>query len=104
MSPLNDEQNYKDIENMSPDDLQDPLNEEDVDDDEEEDEQEQNRYVQLVLKPEKSPLRLQFKYTPANVEDPREFILPLKLAGVGEMSCLKRVFKGVGVKPRFVLE
>ena len=31
-------------------------------------------------------------------------MLPLKLAGVGEMSGLKRVVRGVGVKPRFALE
>jgi hypothetical protein len=43
---------------MSPDDLQEPLNEEDMDDDEDEDEEEQNRYVQLSLKPDRSPLRL----------------------------------------------
>jgi len=49
-------------------------------------------------------LRLQLKYTPADVEDPRDFVLPLKLAGVGEMAALKRVARGVGVKPRFLLE
>jgi hypothetical protein len=49
-------------------------------------------------------LRLQLKYTPADVEDPRDFILPLKLAGVGEMNVLKRVVRGVGVRPRFLLD
>jgi hypothetical protein len=44
------------------------------------------------------------KYTPAEVENPRNFILPLKLAGVGEVNALKKVIKGVGVKPRFLLE
>jgi hypothetical protein len=104
MVPIHDEPNYKDIENMNPEDINDPLNEEDMDEDDDEDEEEQNRYVQLSLKPETSPLRLQFKYTPADVEDPRDFILPIKLAGVGNMECLDRNFKGVGVKPRFLLE
>lgn len=75
-----------------------------MDEDEDDDDDEQNRYVQISLKPEKSPLRLQLKYTPDVVEDPRDFVLPLKLAGVGEMAALKRVVKGVGVKPRFLLE
>jgi len=47
---------------------------------------------------------LQIKYTPADVEDPRDFVIPLKLAGVGEMPELKRTVMGVGVKPRFLLE
>ena len=56
------------------------------------------------MKPEKSPLRLQLKYTPCDVEDPRHFELPLKLAGVGDIDGLTRIVKGVGVKPRFLLE
>mgnify|MGYP007028946327 CR=1 FL=1 len=31
-------------------------------------------------------------------------MLPLKLAGVGELAALNRTIKGVGVKPRFLLE
>jgi hypothetical protein len=38
------------------------------------------------------------------VDDPRNFELPLKLAGVGDIEGLNRVVKGVGVKPRFLLE
>jgi hypothetical protein len=56
-----------------------------VDEDEDGLDEEQNRHVHLSLKPEKSPLLLQLKYTPADVDDPRDFILPLKLAGVGEV-------------------
>jgi len=104
MVPIHEDANFKDLENMNPDDLQDPLNEEEMEEDEEEDDEEQNRHVQISLKPEKSPLRLQLKYTPADVEDPRDFVLPLKLAGVGEMDVLNRVIRGVGVKPRFLLE
>ena len=111
MVPIHEDPNFKDLENMNPEDLQDPLNEDDMDEDEEADDEEQNRHVQISLKPsdvenerEKSPVRLQLKYTPAAVEDPRDFVLPLKLAGVGEMGCLNRAVRGVGVKPRFLLE
>jgi hypothetical protein len=104
MVPIHEDTNFKDLENMNPEDLQDPLNEDEMDEDEEADEEEQNRHVQISLRPEKSPLRLQLKYTPADVEDPRDFVLPLKLAGVGEVNALNRVVRGVGVKPRFLLE
>jgi hypothetical protein len=103
MVPINEDPNFKDIENMNPEDLQDPLNEDEMDEDEEADDEEQNRYVQISLRPEKSPLRLQLRYRPAEAEEPREFVLPLKLAGVGEMIALKRTVRGVGVKPRFLL-
>jgi hypothetical protein len=56
------------------------------------------------LRPERSPLKLQLKYTPKDVDDPRDFVLPLSLAGVGKMAVLDRVVKGVGVKPRFLIE
>lgn len=88
---------------VDPADIVDPLGE-DEDEEEEADEEEMNRHVQITLKPEKSPLQLQLKYTPENVEEPRDFVLPLRLAGVGEMAALRRVVKGVGVKPRFLLE
>ena len=75
MVPIHEDPNFKDLENMNPEDLQDPLNEDDMDEDEEADDEEQNRHVQISLKPsdvenerEKSPLRLQLKYTPAAVE------------------------------------
>ena len=89
---------------MNPDDINDPLNEEDMEEDEDDDDEEQNRHVQLSLKPDKSPLRLQLKYTPGEVDEARDFVLPLRLAGVGEMPSLNRAIKGVGVKPRFLLE
>lgn len=43
------------------------------------------------------------KYTPGDVEDPRNFELPIKLAGIGVLDSLSRVVKGVGVKPRFLM-
>jgi hypothetical protein len=55
---LRDDPNYKDLENVNPDDIQDPLNEDDMDEDDEALDEEQNRHVHLSLKPEKSPLLL----------------------------------------------
>ena len=43
------------------------------------------------------------KYTPGDVEDPRNFELPIKLAGIGVLDSLSHVVKGVGVKPRFLI-
>jgi hypothetical protein len=108
MVPVQEEAHFGDLENMNPDDLQDPLNEDEMEDDEDDDDEEQNRHVQISLKPEKSPLRLQLKYTPAEVDVPCDFVLPLRLAGVvGDAAVLKKLerkVKGVGVKPRFLLE
>ena len=104
MVPVQEDVNFGDVENMNPDDLQEPPDEDDMEEDEEEDDEQMNRHVQISLKPDRSPLRLQLKYTPAEVDDPKDFVLPLKLAGVGEMPNLNRTIKGVGVKPRFLLE
>lgn len=43
---------------MSPEDIKDPLNEEDMEDEDEEEDENSKRHVQITLKPEKSPLRL----------------------------------------------
>jgi len=88
---------------MNPDDIQDPLNEDEGEEDEEDDE-EAKKHVLIRLRPEKSPLRLEIKYTPSDVEEPRNFELPLRLKGIGELDSLTRVVKGVGVKPRFLLD
>ena len=44
MVPINEEENYMDIENMNPEDIQDPLNE-DESEEEDEDEEDQNRHI-----------------------------------------------------------
>ena len=103
MVPITDEINYNNLDDVSPEDIKDPLAEDESEEDEEDDEK-SKRYVHVVLKPERSPLRLCLKYTPCDVEDPRHFELPIKLAGVGEIEGLMRYVKGVGVKPRFLLE
>ena len=104
MVPMTEEHNYniQRIDEMEPEDIKDPLMDEDVEEEEEE-EEDDRRHVQINLKPEKKLLKLLLKYTPGDVEDPRNFELPIKLAGVGVLDTLSRVVKGVGVKPRFLM-
>jgi hypothetical protein len=63
MVPIQEESPARDPD---PEELDDPLD--DDMEDEESDEDEQNRHVQLSLRPERSPLRLQIKYTPNGVD------------------------------------
>lgn len=104
MVAVEDSPGYKDFENLNPDDNLDgdPLDGDDMDEDDDGDD-DQARHVHINLKPEKSPLQLLLKYTPADVGDPRDFVLPLQLAGVGEMPALNRTVRGLGVKPKFLL-
>jgi hypothetical protein len=44
------------------------------------------------------------KYTPQDKDDPRNFELPIRLAGIGQLDSLSRIVRGVGVKPRFQME
>jgi len=37
--------NYNDLDDMNPEDIKDPLNEDDAEDEDDDDEEEQNRYV-----------------------------------------------------------
>lgn len=73
---------------MNPEDIKDPLNEDDAEDEDDDDEEEQNRYVQINVRHGKGPLKLNLKYTPGDVDDARAFTLPLKLAGIGEVPGL----------------
>jgi hypothetical protein len=106
MEPMNDDEpDYKDYENLDPDENHDPLD--GAEEEDEEIDEEELRYVQIKLKPSEGmrPLQLLVKYTPADVDDPRNFPLPLKLYGhSGEMASLNVVMKGVGVKPKFLLK
>jgi hypothetical protein len=67
----------------------------------EEYDEDSKRYVQLSIRPGISPFELKLKYTPMNVEDPKNFLLPIKLIGFGETEGLTRRIKAVGRKPRF---
>lgn len=96
--------NYNDLDDVNPEDIKDPLNEDENEDEEDEEDEENNRYVQINVRAGKGPLKLNLKYTPADVDDARVFQLPLKLSGIGEIAGLIRSVKGVGVKPRFLVE
>ena len=104
MVPIHDEINYNNLDEVNPEDIKDPLDEDEEGEEDEEDDEQAKKYVQINLKPERGPLRLQLKYTPCDVDDPRNFEIPLKLAGVGDIDGLTRTVKGAGVKPRFLLE
>ena len=89
---------------MNADDV-DPINGEEKEEEEEDEyDEDAKRFVQLSIRPGAKPFILQLKYTPQGIEDPKNFILPLKLAGFGEIQGLKRRIKAVGVKPRFFVE
>lgn len=71
---------------------------------EEEEEEDEMRHLQITLRPNKWDLKLLFKYTPMDWDDPRNFELPVWLAGIGQLDALSRIVRGVGVKPRFLME
>jgi hypothetical protein len=51
------------------------------------------------------PFELKLKYTPSGIDEPENFILPLKLSGTGDpLAGLQRRIRAVGIKPRFYLE
>ena len=104
MVPISEEKhhNFQNIDDVDAEDLKDPLMDDDLEEEEEE-EEDDRRHIQINLKPNKKILKLQLKYTPGTVEDPRNFELPIKLAGIGMLDSLSRIVKGVGVKPRFIM-
>lgn len=69
---------------MNTDDV-DPINEDKEEEEEDEYDEDAKRYVQLSIRSGTKPFVLQLKYTPQGIEDPKNFILPLKLAGYGEI-------------------
>ena len=85
MVPIQETPKYDDIVNMNADDV-DPLGGEN-DEEEEEDEYDEDakRHVQLSIRATGKPFILTLKYQPQGVEEPKNFILPLKLAGHGEI-------------------
>ena len=94
--------NYTAKDNVNPDDVTDP-EEGDVTGGEESSDYDEDtkRHVRLSIRPQLSPFELKLKYTPAIVEDPKKFILPLRLVGYGETDGLTRRITAVGKKPRF---
>ena len=105
MVPIVDNPKYEELVNLNADDV-DPLNEQEKEE-EEEDEYgvDAKRFVQLSIRPSAHPFILKLKYQPQGIEDPKNFFLPLKLAGFNEpVPGLKRRIKAVGVKPRFFVD
>jgi hypothetical protein len=92
--------NLHDLDDENLDPVGDEMEEEEDDDDDEN----ANRFCNIFLKPKQSPLELIVKYTPADVEDPRDFKLPLTLTGVPNCPALDVNIKGCGIKPKFLLE
>ena len=89
---------------MNLDDV-DPLDENQETSDEEVHDEDSKRHVTLSIRATIRPFELKLKYVPANVDDPKNFILPLKLAGyTHELDGLRRRIKACGQKPRFFLE
>lgn len=84
MVPIVEQPKYDDIVNMNTDDV-DPINEDKEEEEEDEYDEDAKRYVQLSIRQGTKPFVLQLKYTPQGIEDPKNFILPLKLAGYGEI-------------------
>ena len=105
MVPITEEKtlNFQNIDDVDPEDLRDPLMDDDMEGEESEEEEDDKKHVQINIKPNKKILKLQLKYTPGTVEDPRNFEFPIKLAGIGMLDSLSRIVKGVGVKPRFIM-
>jgi len=104
MVPIQEAPKYDDIVNMNADDV-DPLGgEEDEEDEDDEYDEDAKRHVLLSIRASGKPFVLMLKYQPLGVEEPKNFILPLKLSGHGEIAGLRRRVKAVGVKPRFFVD
>ena len=74
--------------------------EDDMEEEESEEEENQMRHIQICLK---KNLKLILTYKPDEIEDPRNFDLQFKLAGIGVLDELTRNVRGVGVNPRFFI-
>ena len=105
MVPIHENANKQyGIEKLNLDDV-DPLDGEQESSDEEVYDEDSRRHVTLSIRSTGKPFELKLKYVPANVDDPKSFILPLKLKGYNhEIEGLKRRIKAVGQKPRFFLD
>ena len=95
MVPIHESPKYDDIEKMNLDDV-DPLDGEQESSDEEAYDEDSKRHVTLSIRATGRPFELKLKYQPAHVADPKNFVLPLKLAGYGELEGLKRRIRAVG--------
>ena len=104
MVPIHENPKYDDIEKMNLDDV-DPLDGEQETSDEEVYDEDSKSHVTLSIRSTGRPFDLKLKYVPANVDDPKNFILPLKLAGYTlDLESIRRRIRAVGQKPRFFLD
>jgi len=104
MVPIHENPKYEDLDKMNLEDV-DPLDGEQESSDEDVAEEDQKRHVMLSIRATGRPFELKIKYTPNSVDDPQNFILPLKLAGWDlPIPALQRRIQALGIKPRFFLE
>jgi len=104
MVPIHENPKYEDLDKMNLEDV-DPLDGEQESSDEDVAEDDQKRHVMLSIRATGRPFELKLKYTPNSVDDPQNFILPLKLAGWDvPIPALQRRIQALGIKPRFFLE
>ena len=103
MMPIHENPKYEDLDKMNIEDV-DPLDGEESSE-ESVAEEDQKRHVMLSIRATGRPFELKLKYTPQSVDDPQNFILPLKLAGWDPpIPALQRRIRALGIKPRFFLE
>ena len=95
---------FEDIAKMNPDDI-DPGDQDEESSCDDEFNEEAKRYLKLSIRPSIRPFEFKLRYTPSRSDDPKNFILPLKIHGwpYDVKSILRRV-TAVGEKPRFYLD
>jgi hypothetical protein len=94
---------FEDIAKMNPDDI-DPEKEESESSGDDFDE-EALRFLKLSLRPSIRPFEFKIRYTPKRADDPKRFILPLRIFEWPDpVKSLNRWVTAVGHKPRFFLE
>ena len=96
MVPIHESPKYEDIMKENMDEV-DPLEPDQESSDEEVYDEDSKRHVTLSIRATGRPFELKLKYVPANVDDPKNFTLPLKLAGYNhDLAGLKRKIFAVG--------
>jgi hypothetical protein len=96
MVPIHESPKYEDIMKENMDEV-DPLEPDQESSDEEVYDEDSKRHVTLSIRATGRPFELKLKYVPANVDDPKNFTLPLKLAGYNhDLPGLKRKIFAVG--------
>lgn len=71
---------FEDIAKMNPDDI-DPGDHDDESSEDDEFNEEARRYLKLSIRPSSKPFEFKLRYTPSRSDDPKNFILPIKVYG-----------------------